>query len=40
MGLPDGQVTSQGKYSVIWKRTPEGWRLHRDIMNADAPARA
>ncbi len=38
--LPDGQVTSQGKYIVIWKRTPEGWRLHRDIMNADAPARA
>lgn len=35
--MPDGQVTDSGKYIVIWKRTEEGWKLHRDIMNADAP---
>lgn len=25
-----------GKYAEIWRRTPEGWRIHRDIWNVDA----
>lgn len=33
--------TNQGpvsaKYIVIWKRTPEGWRWHRDIWNMNPP---
>ena len=30
-----------GKYTEIWRRTPEGWRIHRDIWNVDAaPAAA
>ena len=32
-----GKVNDRGKYIVIWKRTEDGWKLHRDIMNADAP---
>jgi len=27
-----------GKYVEIWRRTPSGWKLHRDIWNVDAPA--
>jgi len=26
-----------GKYVEIWKRSAEGWKLHRDIWNNDAP---
>ena len=26
-----------GKYLEVWHRTAEGWRLHRDIANLDAP---
>ena len=33
--LPDGQSVDHGKYIAIWRRTPAGWKLHRDIMNAD-----
>lgn len=33
--------TNQGpvsaKYIVIWKRTPDGWRWHRDIWNMNPP---
>ncbi len=25
------ETADEGKYVVIWKRTPEGWKLHRDI---------
>ena len=32
----DGAVAGKGKYIVIRKRTPDGWKLHRDIMNASA----
>lgn len=28
----------RGKYIVIWKRTADGWRLHRDIWNTNLPA--
>lgn len=30
----DGAPIDQGKYVVIWHRTPDGWRLHRDIWNS------
>ncbi len=29
----DGNVLGDGRYIVIWKRTQDGWRLHRDIWN-------
>jgi len=29
----DGGTVGEGKYIVIWRRTAEGWRLHRDIWN-------
>lgn len=32
----DGAPIGKGKYLVIWRRTAEGWKLHRDIMNASA----
>ncbi len=28
-----GQIIGRGNYIVIWKKTPLGWKLHRDIMN-------
>ena len=33
----DGSVAARNKYIVIWKRTSQGWLLHRDIMNSDLP---
>ena len=30
-----GEIVGRSKYIVIWKRTNDGWCLHRDIMNAD-----
>ena len=32
----DGTLLGIAKYIVIWKRSDRGWRIHRDIMNADA----
>ena len=29
-----------GKYVDVWHRTAEGWRVHRDIWNLDAPEEA
>lgn len=34
---PDTATADQGKYVVIWRLTPEGWRLHRDIWNSSQP---
>jgi ketosteroid isomerase-like protein len=31
----DGSHMDHGKYIVIWKRTDDGWKLHRDIFNSD-----
>ena len=31
----DKQETDEGKYIVVWQRTPEGWKLHRDIWTTD-----
>ena len=33
---PEGTLIGKGKYIVIWKLTAEGWKLHRDILNASA----
>jgi uncharacterized protein (TIGR02246 family) len=33
-----GQVIDEAKYIVIWKREPDGWKLHRDIFNSSRPA--
>ena len=33
----DGNTIDEGKYIVWWQRTPEGWRLHRDIWNSSRP---
>lgn len=29
-----GVEVDRGKYIVVWKKTPTGWRLHRDIWNS------
>jgi uncharacterized protein (TIGR02246 family) len=33
-----GAAFDEGKYIVWWKRTADGWRMHRDIWNSDRPA--
>lgn len=35
LGTRDGGTTDGGKYMVLWKQTPDGWRMHRDIWNAN-----
>ena len=37
---PEGKkgMEDKGKYLVVWKHTPEGWKLHRDIWNTSLPA--
>ena len=35
---PDGEHVDHGKYIVIWKKTNDGWKAHRDIFNSDMPA--
>jgi len=34
---PRGQkpFEDKGKYAVVWRRTVDGWKLHRDIWNSD-----
>lgn len=32
-----GNTLDGGKYVVIWKKTEEAWRLHRDIWNSSMP---
>ena len=34
----DGAHLDHGKYIVLWKRTEEGWKLHRDIFNSNMAA--
>jgi|TARA_B110000116_G_C16510966_1_gene435595 ketosteroid isomerase-like protein len=33
-GLDDIHL-DHGKYIVLWKRTSEGWRAHREVFNSD-----
>lgn len=35
---PEGEHLDHGKYIVIWKKTDDGWKAHRDIFNSDMPA--
>ena len=37
LGLPDGTAVDEGTYLVVWKKSDEGWRLHRDIWNTNRP---
>ena len=32
----DQSVLGKGKYIVIWKRAAQGWKIHRDIVNASS----
>lgn len=34
-GVRNGQAwgPSHGKYVIVWRRTPQGWRMHLDIWN-------
>jgi len=36
---PAGQdaIEDVGKYMVVWKKTPEGWKLHWDMLNTSLP---
>ncbi len=36
---PPGQklLEDKGKYSVVWKMTADGWKLHRDMWNSSLP---
>ena len=34
----DGSIFEAGKYIVIWRRGEGGWKIYRDIWNADVPA--
>ena len=38
----DGATLATGKFIEVWRRTADGWQLHRDIWNVDeaAPAAA
>lgn len=38
MKLKEGKVADRGKYVVVWKRTGNEWRIHRDIWNTNMPA--
>jgi uncharacterized protein (TIGR02246 family) len=35
-----GRPVEVGKYLVVWRETAQGWRMHRDLWNADGPAAA
>jgi uncharacterized protein (TIGR02246 family) len=34
----DGSIFEAGKYVIIWRRGVGGWKIYRDIWNADVPA--
>lgn len=36
---PKGQkpIEDKGKYITMWKRTPQGWKIHWDIFNSSLP---
>lgn len=40
--LPKGQkvMESKGKYVFLWKRTPEGWKVHWEVELEDRPENA
>ncbi len=33
----NGSTMDEGKYVVIWKRDPDGWKLYRDMWSSNSP---
>lgn len=33
-----GKVTDDGKFLVLWKKTPKGWKMFRDSFSSNHPA--
>jgi uncharacterized protein (TIGR02246 family) len=33
----NGSTMDEGKYIVIWKRDPDGWKLYRDMWSSNSP---
>jgi len=33
-----GKVTADGKFLVLWKKTPKGWKMFRDSFSSNHPA--
>lgn len=33
----NGELTTKGKYLVLWKRTSQGWKMYRDSFSSDTP---
>ncbi len=33
-----GSLADQGKFLVVWKRSGDGWLLHRDMISSNRPA--
>jgi ketosteroid isomerase-like protein len=31
----EGNVFDEGKYMVVWKKTKEGWKMHKDNFNSN-----
>jgi ketosteroid isomerase-like protein len=36
----NGATLDDGKYVVIWKHQPDGWKLYRDIWSSNTPQQA
>jgi ketosteroid isomerase-like protein len=34
----NGKVTDDGKFLVLWKKTPAGWKMFRDSFSSNHPA--
>ena len=33
----NGSTMDEGKYVVVWRRDPDGWKLYRDIWSSNTP---
>jgi ketosteroid isomerase-like protein len=36
----NGSTMDDGKYIVVWKHEPDGWKLYRDMWSSDSPQQA
>ena len=36
----NGSTMDEGKYIVVWKREPDGWKLYRDMWSSNSPQQA
>jgi ketosteroid isomerase-like protein len=36
----NGGTMDEGKYIVLWKREPDGWKLYRDMWSSNSPQQA